>query len=316
MRLMPLAAIGLVLLGAAGVAAAGRPEPLTHGWSTVVSIDGTYVDNLFEEGSLKRSQSDVFTTIRADVRREVRAGGWLPSLVVLTLGGQLYDRTTQADNVFYEAEAGYRFHHVKLGAFYRGTPKRLLFIAEEPGVGRTTLLRDVLYRQSVVGAKLKRTFLRSRRLRLGLRYQSEMREFQSHFRDRDFVSYYPRFEARYRIASWLSPHLRCGYEIQDARAANRSREGIRIAAGFESTWRRLGWGARWDLTWWDFADAPRGESNFDRQDDRNSVLAHVSIRMVRGLTADLHYRWLDGASTRADRNFTKNEVGGGIAYRF
>lgn len=291
------------------------PAPIIQGWAAATSVTTTYTTDIFEEGPSGTPHPDVFTTLRADARRDVRATPWwIPPFIGVSVGGQLYDRTPAANNVFYEFAARERFGWGRPEVYYRGTPRQLLFIDEGSGSGAPP--RNVLYGQNVFGAEVDRALLPSRRLRLSVGYEATLRNFRPPDDDRDYTGYAPSAEVRYEVAPWFVPRVRAGYDIQDAQSPNRSRQGVRTLAGFDGTWWRASWGFRWYLTRWNYEDAVPGDSNFERHDDRNALLVSAAVNVWRALSITTRYRFLDGASTRKDRNFTKNEIGGGLVYQF
>lgn len=292
-------------------------EPITRGWTATVSSATTYTDNLFEEGPTSSPRADVFTTLRAEGRREVRRSPWwLPSTIGLAVGGDLYDRTEQADNVFYEVDLRKRLSWGRPSIYYRGTPRRLLFIEETPRAGAPPEQQNVFYSQNTFGTEVERVFLDARQLRLGIGYEAELRNFRPAFDERDYVGHFPNLDGRYVVSPLFVPRLRGGYEIQDARTANRTRRGIKTMAGFDGAWRRARWDMRWYLTRWNYDAALPGDSNFDRHDTRHAFVLTGALRVWRDLSITTRYRFLTSNSTRTDRDFSKNEVGGGVAYRF
>ena len=309
----------LVLLAmngaAAGASAARHRAPEV--WTVGMTAEETYVDNFFEEGPQGGSKPDAFTTLRASLQRDAPPRSILPGTITVGIGGENYSRFEQANHFFYSFQAERKLGRLTPALYYRGSPSRLLFISEQTPAGLTSREKNVLYSQNVVGAEITRRFLPAQQLRLSLGFETELRDFQPPFNGRDSTSYEPRFGARLSAWPLFTPRIGVGYKIENARAPRQERRGVKGTAGFDSRWTdAVSWGFRWDFTQWRYNAAPARNRNFRRRDERNAFLVHASVQLPRAFSLSVRYRFLDGGSTRQDREFTQNEVSAGLTYAF
>lgn len=277
-------------------------------WTAAASIERGYTDNLQEQPVAR--EAAWFTGLSAGLSWERRKGGWMPRTLAATARGRIYEEFRDFDYLELGPEAVFRIGSNDFVARYRFTPRRVLFEEDDGGAG-------VFYTEHAMATGVRRKFGAERRLRAQAFVEAAWAGFRDEFSDRDSVTPELSADLRYRVHDWFTPRL--GFEVaaRDARRDNYDRDAVALVAGFDSVFRHLTVGLRFKRSWRDYTvgssrDAQlRQNHNFARNDEIQQLDTWVVLPLPRLRTVAVRgrYKFRDGASTRADRNFDAHEVG-------
>lgn len=296
-------AILLIAAVAAPAAQAAKKEKSDWEWKTEAGFLAGYHDNYFYRGEDPKPDETLLTVYAiGEVGYDVGPGDVLFEAGGLGAFGLEIDKT---DYQVVHAGLGYKQGGTKTMASYRRTFDKVF--GEEDDAS----LFDVDSAELNVRQRLTDS------LRGQLEFQFQNWDFSSPDNDRDAFRYQPKGLIRWEIWKFLAVRGSFFWTWKDAdsRRYDYDGPGFALAAEIKPA-DPVEIFVRYRRRWRDYDDAPSGDSNFNRNDTVDDVIANTRWKLTDyfGLRLDGSYR--HGDSNRSDRNYDAFTVTGGFFFTF
>lgn len=274
------------------------------GWMWEAGLLGGHHDNFFFRGAGgPQPSSDLLAGyLTGEIERDTG-----PGQLSFSVGGQAVSvpDIDQADYQMADLEVEYKRGRSKLHAGY-GLILNRLFSEDEAAAFYDAQSLDVWFRYSL-----------NRRiwLRVGAEVQSWNFDPEEDARDADVLKL--DLTARFALSDRLGVRVSLLSEEREANGARNNRTGEGWALAVEGRPSDdLSLFLRFRSRDREYADAPVGDRNFQRDDTTEDINFNLRWQVSERWGLQVRDTYRSGDSTRPDRNFTGNEVQVGAFFRF
>jgi hypothetical protein len=286
-----------------GASSAHALEKSDWEWETEAGFLAGYHDNYFFRGE-KPTPDETFLTLYGIGRFAYDTG---PGDLLLEAGGvgAFGLELRKTDFQIVQGGIGYKQGRTKTMASYRRTFDKVF--GEEDDAS--------LFDVDSLEVNLRQTFIDS--LRGQIEFQFQNWDFEKADNDRDAYRYQPQGLLRWEIWNFLALRTSFFWTWKDAEAGRYDYDGpgFSVAAEIKPV-DPVEVFVRYRRRWRDYDNAKSGDSNFNRNDEIDDVIANARWKLLDWFGLRLEGMYRHGSSTRSDRNYDAFSVTGGFFVTF